>query len=155
MKNTYIVWGIIVIVLLVGGVWWSNSLSSSSGGASGEGNPLISRNGIHWHSDIEIYIKGEKQEVPANIGLIGGHSPVHTHDADGEIHLEFEGLVRENDTRVGVFFARWGREFSAERIFDYQNGEEGRVMMLVNGVENTEFENYRMRDGDKVEIRYE
>jgi len=27
--------------------------------------------------------------------------------------------------------------------------------MAVNGKENKDFENYQMRDGDKIEIRYE
>ena len=30
-----------------------------------------------------------------------------------------------------------------------------KVIMTVNGEENFEFENYQMRDGDKIELRYE
>ena len=153
MKNTYIIWGLVVIALLVGGAWWSNSLSSGDSG--GSENPIIARDGLHWHSDLAIVINGEQQDIPANIGLIGGHNPIHTHENDGEVHMEFEGVVRENDTRLGILFNHWGREFTANRIFDYVNGEGGSVRMLVNGVENTDFENYRMHDGDKIEIRYE
>ena len=74
MKNTFIIIGIIIL-LLVGGVWWSKSLQKS--------NPdIIARNGLHWHPELAIYVKGEKQEIPANIGLVGGHQPTHTHSED-------------------------------------------------------------------------
>ena len=29
------------------------------------------------------------------------------------------------------------------------------MRMTVNGIENTEYENYQMKDGDTIELRYE
>lgn len=147
MKKAGII-GILAAVLLLGGVWLSNNAKEASGA-------IISRNGIHWHPTLEIYVRGEKQSIPANIGLIGGHNPMHTHDSDGVVHLEYEGLVGENDIRLGTFFRLWGKEFNATQLFDNHNSEEVRVHMFVNGEEDTEFENYLMRDRDKIEIRYE
>ncbi|KKQ82746.1 MAG: hypothetical protein UT07_C0020G0005 [Parcubacteria group bacterium GW2011_GWB1_38_8] len=140
MKNFFFAF-VIVIVLLIGAVWWSKSLSSTSNDPT-----VISHNGIHWHPELEIYVNGDKIEIPQNVGLGGIHNPVHTHDDLPLIHLEFDGLVREDNVKLGNFFRVWGKDFM----------EFGsKVIMTVNGEENFEFENYQMRDGDKIELRYE
>lgn len=109
-------------------------------------NQIISDNGIHWHPELEIYVKGERLEIPQNIGLIGVHSPMHTHEDLPVIHLEFGGRVTENDTKLGRFFEVWKKDFM-------EFGDT--VTMTVNGEPNLELENYQMKDGDKVELRYE
>ncbi len=117
---------------------------------------IISRQGIHWHPELTITIKGEKQEIPANLGLgVGAHKPIHTHDSTGVLHLEIQGLVIKDATKLGVFFKIWGKEFNSTCIIDICNGSEGTVKMLVNGQENNEFENYLMQDKDKIEISFE
>jgi hypothetical protein len=147
--------GIAVIIIFVGGIWLSNNLSQTN--EDGSENTVLSRRGIHYHPELEIYIKGEKIDIPANIGLIGGiHNPIHTHDSDGIVHLEYgNGVVREDDTRLDNFFKVWGKEFSSNQIFEYTNGPEGNISMTVNGELNTEYENYEMKDGDKIVIQYE
>ena len=147
MKNILLI-GVGVAILLVGGVWWSKSLSSSDPN-------LVSATGLHWHPQIEIYIKGERKQIPANVGIGAVHNPLHTHADMPIIHMEFDGKVTLDDTRLGNFFDVWGKEFNADQIFEYQNGPDGMLRMFVNGAENTEFENYHMRDGDRIEIRYE
>lgn len=137
------------IVVLVGGGWW---ILSQEPQEPIEGSEIIAKKGIHWHPEISIFIKGEKMEIPANIGLGVTHSPVHTHDADGVIHLEFSGIVREDDIKLGKFFKEWDKTLNSECIFEFCNGEEGTVTVTVNGELNTEFENYIMKDGDKIEI---
>ena len=138
MKN-FVIISAVVIVLFAGAIWWSNSLSS--------GDPsIISRNGLHWHPQLEIYVKGEKMEIPHDIGLTGVHSPIHTHEDLPLIHMEFDGLVRKEDTKLGNFFKVWGKDFM----------EFGsKVTMTVNGVENSELGNYLMKDGDRIVLRYE
>lgn len=116
---------------------------------------IISRNGIHWHSELSIYINGVEQEIPANIGIGARHQPIHTHDASGVIHLEFQGIVKKEDTALGKFFKTWSKQFNQNCIFDFCNNENKKIKMLVNGKENTEFENYRMQNNDKIEIRFE
>lgn len=141
--------GVVVVVLLIaGGAWLTNSLE-------GGDETVISNRGIHRHPQVEIYIQGEKQDIPTGIGLVGKHNPIHTHDDDGIIHLEFSGTVRDDDTRLENFFRVWGKTFNSEQIFEYENGPEGVVSMTVNGEPNLEFENYLMQDGDLIEIRYE
>ena len=63
--------------------------------------------------------------------------------------------MREDDTRLDNFFKVWGKEFSSNQIFEYTNGPEGNISMTVNGELNTEYENYEMKDGDKIVIQYE
>ena len=151
------------IAILVGGVLLlsdsSNSSSSDkSANTSVTESEIVARNGMHWHPRLSIYIKGEKQPFTNGIGLNGAvHNPIHTHeDANKDIiHMEFGGIVTKEDTKLGNFFKIWGKEFNSTQIFDRRNGEEGTVKMTVNGKENTEFENYKMRDGDQIEIKYE
>ena len=138
MKN-FVIIGAVVILVLVGATFWSKSLSSKD-------PSIIARSGIHWHPELEIFVNEEKIEIPENVGLIGAHSPIHTHEDLPIIHLEFDGLVREDDIKLGNFFKIWEKEFMSF-------GPS--VKMVVNGQENTELENYIMRDGDKVVLYYE
>ena len=116
---------------------------------------IVSRQGIHWHSQLTIKIMSEEQEIPSQIGMAGQEFPLHTHTSDGVIHMEFGGLVRKSDLKIGKFFQIWGKKFSKDCIFDKCQGSEGKVKMLVNNEENFEFENYQMKDNDKIEIIYE
>ena len=120
-----------------------------------ESSDIIARRGIHWHSELAIYVDGQSQEIPADIGLGSVHNPIHTHDDVGLIHLEFSGLVLKNNLRLDNFFKIWGRKFNKDCMFDYCNGPGGTVRMIVNGMPNSDFENYEMHDKDKIEIRYE
>lgn len=139
------------LVLIGGGIiiWGIANMPK----ASEEG--IISRVGLHWHSELTIVIKGVKQKIPANIGLGLKENPIHTHDDTGIIHLEFGGIVTKNNLRLGQFFKIWGKKFNKECIFDNCNGPAGKVKMTVNGQNNLEFENYIMKDSDKIEIGYE
>ncbi len=138
MKKILIIGGV-VIALLLGGSLWTRSLESNN-------VDVISRNGLHWHPTLTIYVKGEKLEIPQNIGLGAVHQPMHTHDDLPIIHLELSGLVRTEDVILGQFFKNWGKDI---RSFG-QN-----MRMTVNGVLNTEYENYMMNDGDAIELHYE
>ncbi len=116
---------------------------------------IISSQGIHWHTELSITILGQKQVIPANVGLGITSQPIHTHEEDNTIPLEFAGLVRKDDIRLGRFFEIWNRQFNQDCIFTNCNGPEGTVKMFVNGEPNFEFENYIMRDNDKIEIIFE
>lgn len=65
---------------------------------------IISRRGLHWHAKLLIDINGQKQVIPANIGIGVSHNPIHTHSADGVIHMEMPRLVRQDDLRLSQFF---------------------------------------------------
>ncbi len=118
-------------------------------------SPTVSRQGIHRHIELRISILGQPQSIPANIGLSPREQPIHTHEEDNVIHLEFGGLVRQDDIRLGRFFDIWGRTFNRTCILDACNGAQGVVRMFVNGQLNLEFEDYLMQDLDRVEITFE
>ncbi|OGH20767.1 MAG: hypothetical protein A3D74_05585 [Candidatus Levybacteria bacterium RIFCSPHIGHO2_02_FULL_37_13] len=146
--------GLLTLVILVGGVFFL----SKSENLSVPESEIVERNGFHWHPKLTITIKGRKQEIPANLGIGAVHQEIHTHDQDakdGVIHMEMKGVVTKDETKLKNFFRIWGKEFSSTQIFDETNGPDGKMKMLVNGKANTDFENYQMRDGDKIEVRYE
>ncbi len=146
--NKIVIIVVISVVILIGGSFLSQSLQKTD-------QTLISSSGIHWHPQLEIYANGEQIEIPANIGLFGNNASMHTHDNTGELHLETGGVVRENDVRLSRFFEIWGKEFNSGQLLGFENGNGSIIKMFVNGEENTEFENYIMRDGDRIEIRYQ
>lgn len=139
--------GIIItltIMIIIGGVFLFPKQSDSSVPT----DQIVAEKGLHWHPKLEIYVKGQKQEIPAKIGLGAVHGKIHTHteDAkDGVIHMEMSGLVRKEDTKLGKFFLAWGKDINFG----------GNPKMTVNGKENMDLNNYLMKDGDNIEIRYE
>lgn len=116
---------------------------------------LISADDLHWHPIIKIFVKGEEQLIPANIGIgaayagdpqfnpVMGMTEIHTHDDSGKIHLEMAGPVTKDEIKLGNFFRIWGQKFP------------GVVRVTVNGQEIKDFENYQMKDNDQIEINYE
>lgn len=150
MKNTLLIIGAI-IVLVVSATWWSRSLQSNDA-------TIISTSGIHWHPRIEVFVKGEKQEVPANIGIgmqYAGYphydsrmmmTPMHTHENDGIIHMEFPARVTKDDAKLGNFLSLWGKNFFASGLSE---------KLTVNGKESDELSDYGMKDGDIIVLQYE
>ncbi|MBM3261316.1 hypothetical protein FJY93_02755 [Candidatus Kaiserbacteria bacterium] len=140
MKNiSTTVWIIGIVAVIAALFAWSAFLQPSD-------PDVIARRGLHSHPQLAIYVKGEKVEIPQNIGLGAVHQPMHTHEDLPLIHLEFQGVVRKGDIMLGQFFKIWGKDMR-------QFGSNMR--MTVNGKENTEYENYIMRDNDKIELQYD
>lgn len=107
---------------------------------------VIASGGLHWHPSLEIYVGGVKQEIPQNLGLGAVHKPMHTHDDLPIVHLEFTGVVKNEDITLGKFFDIWGKGM---RSFG------SNMRMTVNGVDNAEYEQYIMRDKDVIELHYD
>ena len=133
-----------VIILPIGLIWWGKT-NQEKQVASGDGN-IIATRGLHTHPELKIFVKGEPVEIPPGVGIGAVHNPMHTHEDAPIVHLEYPAKVTKEDTRLGKFFAVWGKDF---REFG-QN-----VTMNVNGTPNTEYENYEMKDKDKIELHYE
>ena len=136
----WIGWSAFCIAIIAGLVWFVATRPPIPE------SDIISQNGIHWHPVLAIYVKGVKQEIPTNIGIGAVHQPVHTHDATGTIHLEFQGLVRKQDITLGEFFKNWNKDIQSFG---------SNMKMTVNSEENIEYENYIMRDKDEIELRFE
>ena len=133
--------GLVLVILPIGGLIWYSATRPPI-----PESDIVSRNGLHWHPELAIYVKGVKQEIPTNLGMGGVEMPVHTHDSTGVIHLEMSGLVRKENITLGQFFKVWGKDM----------GSFGTNMkMTVDGKENTDYGNYIMQDKDKIELRFD
>ncbi|KKU64099.1 MAG: hypothetical protein UX87_C0008G0002 [Candidatus Amesbacteria bacterium GW2011_GWA1_47_16] len=143
---------LIVAIVLGGGIFLATRKTGTAAGITTEaGNEpeVLSSTGIHWHPKLEIYVKGEKIPLESDIGRKNSEQPIHTHDEDfldGVIHLEFNGRVTPDQVLLGRFFDIW------EKKFDWS---EGKVIMTVNGEENTELKNYVMRHEDEIVLKFE
>ena len=158
-KSIYIV--LLVIILIFGSFFFL--FRNPNKPQNTNGTP---QQPIHWHPILKIIIKGEGQLIPSNIGISIGNnmdnqisgmrmSPTHTHSGDGVIHLENNRPWEKPETlTLGYFFKVWDKNFNSSCIFDYCNGESGKLSMAVNGQPNNEFGNYIMHDGDKIVIEY-
>lgn len=135
MKKFFIVSGVVLIGLFA----WSMILRSS--------NPdILSTQGLHWHANLSIIAQGKPVKIPSGIGLGVSEMAIHTHEADGTIHLEFSGVVHKEDTTLGQFFKVWGKDMQSFG---------SNMHMTINNVENTEYANYQIHDGDKIILSYE
>ncbi len=134
--------------------FWKNNFFTFEAVKAPE-NKLISAKGIHWHAQMTIKILGQTVDVPANLGIGVVHNPIHTHDKDGILHLEFPGRVDESDLKLVNLFELWNKTFNKDCIFDKCNGPAGSLKMLVNGQPGYDFENHIMRDGDRIEIIFD
>lgn len=133
--------GLALVILPIGGLTWYSATRPPI-----PESDVVSRNGLHWHPELAIYVKSVKQEIPANLGMGGVEMPVHTHDSTGVIHLEMSGLVRKEDITLGQFFKVWNKDMSSFGT---------NMKMTVDGKENTDYGNYVMQDKNKIELRFD
>ena len=114
---------------------------------------------IHIHPHLSIVSDGKPMTVPQNIGIssslhkdhsldkyvgssMQGMAPLHTHTADGIIHVE--SGVKRNYT-LGEFLDIWGnKEFiSSNKI----------IKMSIDGKPiDTGFRDHILRDGEKIKL---
>lgn len=117
---------------------------------------------FHLHADFRVILNRETIDFSAGKYMTTKEqvlsSFVHLHDNNGKIiHVHAKGVT------LGDFFTSLGMEFSKEcfglDIEDdleekFCNQGEKTLKMFVNGVENTEFENYEPKDLDRILITY-
>jgi hypothetical protein len=87
----------------------------------------------HVHSHIDVFVDGQKQQVPASIGI--SSSPkcffwLHTHDNDGIIHVE---APQTRTFNLGQFLDIWRQNHDPNRFFDSVSGKS--VSVFVNGTQ--------------------
>src|SRR6201996_1658286 len=97
---------------------------------------------LHIHTHLTIFVNGQQRQVPAGVGIPGAvaqQTPagafidsgscfywLHTHAADGIIHIE--SPVHRTFT-LGDFFDEWRQPLSARQVGPAQ----GKVTAIVNG----------------------
>lgn len=97
---------------------------------------------FHIHTHLTIFVNGQPQQVPAGIGIPGAVAAqtaagafidsgscfywLHTHAADGIIHIE--SPVKRTYT-LGEFFDEWGQPLGPNQV----GPARGKVTVIVNG----------------------
>jgi hypothetical protein len=85
---------------------------------------------VHVHQHLDLYVNGKHVPLPAYVGFLPDGSALtslHTHAADGVIHLESPD---KRDYSLGQVFGEWGVWLGPKRVGD----ERGTVQWWVNGV---------------------
>jgi len=105
---------------------------------------------VAWKAKLEIFIFGELQQIPADVGINGEtKSKLYTLRADNIIYKE-----GTEDVRLKDFFEIWGENFNSTCIFDYCDNANNSMRMYVNDKENTDYELYVMKNNDVITIDY-
>ena len=104
--------------------------------------PLIGAVVRHDHVHLDVIVNGRRVVVPAGVGLAApvdtGHgvfgrvanSPLHTHAADGMIHIEAD---RRGSYTVGQFFDEWGVRLDGSCVGVYCTGNGKHLRVYVDG----------------------
>jgi len=103
---------IVLIVVVVGVVTYYLVTS----GSHNTGLPCVSGNGLayHWHTTLTITSGGNQVTIPGSIGISFTCMVVlHTHNADGVIHIEPDTAEQARVYTIGDFFTVWGKPFGS------------------------------------------
>jgi hypothetical protein len=88
---------------------------------------------VHYHADLQIYVNGQLQSVPAGVGFVlpdGNTLPhmtsngttacvysLHTHDASGIVHIESPD---NRSYTLGNLFDIWGQHLSTTQFMGHK-----------------------------------
>ncbi len=152
----------IILVLVIGGlVLWGVAASSKKNEAlmNMSSRELALRQTTdmatkyHIHPELAIFVDGTQIAIPQNLGVNAtGMTAIHTHDEEGVIHVE---APIQKDFTLGDFFAVWGKDFSAAKLFDKAVDATHEIVVTVNGERVQTYENTILRDKDKIVISYQ
>ena len=114
---------------LLGVVWWVIGIGivsfvtylavTAPKVAAGEYESVV---GLHYHAHLVVTVSGVEQTLPKGLGMTDRpvESPLHIHEVDNIVHMEFEGpanqKVKKDDIRVGRVFELWGKDFSSTTL---------------------------------------
>lgn len=83
---------------------------------------------LHIHAHVALFVNGKQLAIPRNIGIVGKCLYwVHTHDAEGIIHME---SPKYRSFTLGDVFRIWGQPLSEKQVATYK----GPAAFFVNGV---------------------
>lgn len=149
MKSKTWIWVAVLLIVIIGLFVWGRSASETSAGTWADTNVACLPGGhqnamLHIHPEIKIMVDGIPETVPANIGINQFcMAEVHTHAADGVVHLE--SVNTSSEFPMEDFFTVWDRELKREGYA---------VIVTVNGEEVSDPMSYIMRDKDLIVIAY-
>ncbi|MBA2716557.1 MAG: hypothetical protein H0U51_05800 [Propionibacteriales bacterium] len=101
----------------------------------------------HYHLHLRILVNGTEVSVPPNIGVdpaTGAMSAVHTHEADGTIHIE--AVTAGEVLTLGQLFTEWGVKLTSTQVGGASTEPGQQVEVTSNGTADT---------GDPNDLRLE
>lgn len=151
MKHTLLILFFILIILIVG----CSSIEKLDGGSKSAKryNDKSNDEGkTHIHADFKVYLEGKSTDFSESRYQLNDES-VHLEDGIGElIHVHKKGIT------MGYFLETLHIILNKDCILIPVEGnyckKDNKLSFYVNGIENDEFENYEIKDLDKILISY-
>jgi hypothetical protein len=109
---------------------------------------------LHEHANVQIFIHGEQQPVPANIGIsdAGAIQSLHTHSDPGVVHVESS---ESREFTLGEFFGVWGVRFTPSCLGAYCSDGDNRLQVFVDGNEVTDnLQDVQLDDQTVIVVTY-
>jgi len=108
-----------------------------SAAAQKAGLPMLDREmlAVHYHSHVDVIVRGVRVEVPAGIGIDAAKhliSPLHTHDTTGIVHIE---SAEDIPFTLAQLFTEWGQPLNSTQVGPVTAVEGERVRVYRNGTE--------------------
>ena len=116
-------------------------VTSSAGGPGGQPVANIRcDNGeqlaVHYHAHLSILIDGNETVLPGGIGIDNTDQClywIHTHQADGVVHIEAPKGSGSRKFTLGNFFDVWKKPLDSTHIGDTTVGSGQKLEMFVDG----------------------
>jgi hypothetical protein len=111
---------------------WSNNVQQAAQRVTTLGLPGLSDTILHHHVRLWVYVDGQQQTVPGDIGLSQTvASPLHTHDESGLVHVESDD---PNFAPVlGQFMDVWGLYMTQDCLGDACASGDRQLRIYVDG----------------------
>lgn len=106
----------------------------------------------HIHPHLSILVDGMEQVIPKGIGIASPTCirPLHTHETDGVIHVEFE---YQRDFTLAEFFQVWNQPYGPDQVWTYKKDATHDLTLTVDGQSQTDW-NFVLKDQQKIVINY-
>jgi hypothetical protein len=85
---------------------------------------------MHEHADIQVFVHGERETIPVDVGVADTGESLHTHTDDGVVHIE-SSQVRE--FTLGEFFDVWGVRLSSTCLGGYCVSGADELLVFKDG----------------------
>ena len=121
----------------------------------------------NYQARLSIYLDGQNQMIPANIGVsvAGAIDNPHTLDTTGMLDIDLDIAGSPAVPTVGDFFRVWrtnaglagnnvNATFNQNQLLDRAVDAGHVIEMFVNGAPNFQYENYVIVPGDQIIITY-
>ena len=99
----------------------------------------------HIHPIMHITVDGEKETIPANIGITSDcMAELHTHDETGTIHAESFLPGRISNFDLSHFFLVWNKEMNREG-YSLEIIQDGQIKESINEVKLIDYSNIELK----------